>query len=187
MPNDESSVRRAVLFATAPPALSRDVIRAARARFPEVAWTVYYRATERAELIDVLDGVDARIDKPAGSKRAFLAAIRAERFDLAVVVWGGHRTYDRMKIVALCCGARARLVYVRPAESFYLDGFTLRGIRHARWYPQLSRGDHALVTTFAAWCYRWSIGWLVGWAGAWSAWWRAKARQRARTADRQGT
>lgn len=176
---------RGVIFLTAPLELSRRVLEHVTARFPGTDWTVYHRADQTGGLADLLDGLEAHVDKPAGSKWAFLRGIRAGRYDLAVVVWGGHKSYDRMKLVAMCSGARQILVYNENVDSFAIEsGPDPVWLQHVRW--RLSNRPRKVVP-LGVWLvvYRWTIGWVVGWtltlltALRWELRaWRRKARAR---------
>lgn len=172
--------RRGVIFLTAPLELSRLVLQHAMGRFHGTAWTVYHRADQTEGLADLLAGHEARIDKPSGSKLAFVRRIRSGRYDLAVVIWGGHRSYDRMKLVALGSAARQIFVYNENVDSFPIEGGSdPTWLRHVRW--RLSNRPRRVVP-LSVWlaAYRWTIGWVVGWTltafGALR--WELRARRR---------
>lgn len=131
---------RSVAFLTAPPEMAAAALRVVRERWPETAWVVYHRASDRAALGDALDGVEARSDKPAGGKLEFIRGLRAARYDRAVVLWCGHRQYDRPKLLALLAGARSAVAWVPGGEFVALDRIGWKLLAHARWRPSLG-GD----------------------------------------------
>lgn len=182
----EQATPRGAVFLTAPPALAGQILADVRRRHPTVAWTVYYRASESAELDAALRGVDARSDKPAGSKLAFLRQLRAQRFDLAVIAWTGHHHYDRMKVVGLLCGARRAIAYDEHLEAFAVGGAGTAWLRHARWRPSLGGETSAWLVPLRA-AYRWTLGSLLGgtWMLARLAWRRLQRARRPGAAPPQ--
>jgi len=163
--------RCGVVFLTAPPDEGRAILASVRGRFPQVRWTVYFRASDRSALGDALAGTEPISDKPAGSRIDFVQSIRQRRFDLAIFAWTGHTDHNRMKLVGLLSGARHRIVYDHDIESFDLDDGVLVWLRHVAW--RLSLGVRPILAM-----YKWTLGLAVAQCRFWL---RSAARRRGAT------
>lgn len=94
------------LFATTTREEAEELVRSTRARWPDAELVVFANDSDRAALPAHATGATFRPDKPAGGKVAFVRALRAERFDLAIAAWHGGERLQPLRVVALLLGCR---------------------------------------------------------------------------------
>lgn len=88
-----------------------------RAKLPDARLVLFCRDDDRAVVHAAFPDAELRRDKPVGGRLPFVRALRAERFDLAVVAWqGGDRTQP-MKLVALLAGGARTIVIDRRGRQ----------------------------------------------------------------------
>jgi hypothetical protein len=90
-------------------------IDAARASLPAVEWTVVVAPQDAADALRRSAARDSLADKPTGSRLAALRSLRARRFDVAVLLWGGRPGEARLSMQGLLCGARRYRVFLPDA------------------------------------------------------------------------
>ncbi len=157
-----TSTDHGVVFLTTPADLGIAILADLRVRFPNVRWTVYYRVTQRDALGDALADLDARSDKPGGSKIAFIKDIRQQRYKIAVIAWTRHHDYDRMKVVGLLSGAERHVIYNENLESFDLSPRDPTWVHHAQWRLSMGRGVTPAFASLLFVVYKWTAGLAIG-------------------------
>jgi len=151
-----------ILFLTAPPEVGAKIAEAVKVQFSSIRWTVYLRENDLGQLREAVGGMEIASDKPSGSKAAFLAEIRRRRYDVAVVAWTGHRSYNRMKTVGLLSAAKRHLIYNENLDYFYLDGNDGTWLRHLRWRASGGVAFSPSIINTVIGIYKWTIGIAIG-------------------------
>lgn len=126
----------------------------------DAALSVFVRDEDRGLVADACPAAAIRRDKPGGSKQAFVAELRRDRFDLLVVAWHGGERPQPLRLVALFAGARRVLAIDEKGREF-----------RVAWYLPWTWGIHALrrLSQLDAWallragaaCYRATLGMAV--------------------------
>lgn len=164
MADEVPSGPRAVIFLTCPEEYARAMLRSVRMRWGGHRCTVYLRDAYREALAAELEGMELHRDKPSGGRLRFLKALRAQRFDLAVMAWQGDPAYNRMKVVGLLCGAKERHVYNENLDSFTIEsGENPIWLQHVKWRLRArSSGPRGMPFAGLLRLYQRSFGWLFG-------------------------
>ena len=93
----------------------------------------------------------------------FVEALRHERFDRAHVLWTPDRSHDRMRFVALICGAAEIVRYDESLTPHALDPTNLRQLIGLRWRPSLAGGGgQTLLGDGLRAAYKYTVGLIIG-------------------------
>ncbi|MEZ5964905.1 MAG: hypothetical protein R3F56_13780 [Planctomycetota bacterium] len=139
---------------------------ATRRRWPEADLTVILRATHRQVCARELEGAELLDDKPQGSRRDFVRALRRQPFDHGVVAWTGSHSHWPSKLAFALARVRVREV----ATERGLFAWSLGNIvRHVLWRAKDPVHATAGMPAGLAWplalplaCLRATVGALVG-------------------------
>jgi hypothetical protein len=173
------SGRRAILFASAPPARAARVLDIVRQRWPDHEWVVCIKDHERGWVPSGCGLVTVPRRRPGLA--AFRRLRRGPGVELAVACWSGERGYLRLKALHLTTPARERHVYNDNFDAFELRlrdpeaGQDPAWLRHIRWrYGRPRPRGPASAARLASSLYGATLGpvlgllWLCGRHALWS-------------------
>ena len=127
---------------------------------PNADLSIFVRDEDRSLMADTFPDAEIRRDKPAGSKKAFVAALRRERFDHLVVAWYGGERPQPLRLVAMFAGARRVLAVDETGREFRVAWYLpwTWGIHTAR---RLAKMDTWALLRACGAFYRATLGLVV--------------------------
>lgn len=147
---------KVAVFATAAREAADELLRLARARWPQAILVAFANDEDREWLAARHPTVELHRDKPPGGKLAFVKALRREGFDQALVAWHGGERFQPLRLVALAVGGPVLAIDDRGRE------------RRVTWWQPWTWGPHLLqrglradplqVARLVAACYRVTFG-----------------------------